>query len=101
MVLTHLVLFSFFNGAGTAAAQAAAAVPGGVANFAWLKPKRKKGKVLRYSDFESQEAYAQALAAAAVPLARVTEAGTVEGGDELEDDELLLMAVSRILIHDE
>jgi len=61
---------------------------------------RRRLKTIRRADFVHQQEYAealaQALAAASVPLSRVTETGEVIGEDET-DDEILLIALTRIL----
>ena len=65
---------------------------GGVGNLDWRR-KKKKPVLIRYSDFSSQEAYAAALAAAAIPMSRVTEEGLVEGESEIEDDDAIIQAL--------
>lgn len=74
----------------------------GLGNTNWLKTKApKKKRAVRRSDYVHQQEYeeavkaAMALAAASVPVASITDDGT--GDEELEDDELLLMALTRIL----
>lgn len=80
----------------------------GAGNLDWLNKgpgrKKRKSKVIRFSDFETREAYeaelqkaAEALAAQAIPVSSVSaETGAVED-DELEDDEILLMAIMRVI----
>lgn len=68
---------------------------GGAGNINWLR--KKKPTVIRYSDFTSQEAYAAALAAAAIPLAQVSDTGYVEPDDDFDDDDAILFAIVRIL----
>lgn len=78
----------------------------GAGNENWLNvnaPRRKKKKrestVIHYSDFDSQEAYAAALAAAAMPMAQVSDAPAVQGAepdDDFEDDDAILFAIMRI-----
>ena len=59
----------------------------------WKKPKR-----IRYSDFETQEAYAAALAAIAMPIDRVyKEEAIIEASAEDEEDEILTMAILKVL----
>jgi hypothetical protein len=65
----------------------------GRGNIDWLKAKKKKGKVLKYSDFENRDAYqkafAEAMAAASMPIAKVEP--TIEQYEEVfgDDDEIL------------
>ena len=72
----------------------AVASPGG-GTIDWLKKKRKKGKVLRYSDFEGQEAYqaalATAIAEAGLPISKIEEPGAYE--DEFGDDDEVIKAL--------
>ncbi len=81
--------------------------PDGAGNLDWLNKgpgrKKRKSRVIRFSDFETREAYekalqeaASALAAQAIPVSRISETGAVED-DDLEDDEAILMALMRIL----
>ena len=75
-------------------------------NIDWLKKKKKKGKVLRYSDFEGieqyQQALAQAMAEASMPIRKISDPVANEYseffGDE-EDDEILLKALFLITRH--
>jgi hypothetical protein len=69
------------------------AISGGVGNLDWRKKKKKRAVTIRYSDFASQEAYAAALAAAAIPMSWVTDEGWVEGESEIEDDDAILQAL--------
>ena len=91
MILTHLALFSFFNGAG---GPAVIVVTGGGG-----KRKRKR-KVIRYSELDEYER-AEALRAIAVkPFTPIEQAAAniVDAPeDEQEDDILILAAISRIL----
>ena len=70
-----------------------AVVQAGGGNIDWLKRKKKKGLVLKYSDFESrdayQEAFAKAMAAAALLIAKIEQ--TNEQYEETfgDDDEIL------------
>lgn len=60
--------------------------------------RKKRGKVIRYSDFDSRETYEKALAAAlAVYVPAVPE--VFEAADDDEDDEALLQAVILTLMH--
>ena len=78
---------------------------GGAGNEDWLKvnaPRRKKkskSTVIRFSDFDSQEAYAAALAEAAMPVAAVSDAPIVtatQDDDDFEDDDEILFAIMRM-----
>lgn len=57
-----------------------------------FKSGKRRNKVIRYSDFESIEAYAQALQAA-IPMSEVKPIKTIERtlADEEEDEEIILM----------
>lgn len=61
-------------------------------------PKKKKGKatIIRYSDFASRDAYEEAIRAA-IPIPRVYN--DVPAPTEVieDEDEILLMAITRIL----
>lgn len=98
MVLTHLILFKFFAGAGGTTPPAVTAdVPGGSSEPSRYRKKKRKSDavVIRYSDFDSQEAYAAALAAASLPLAAVREDGSVEPAheDDIPDDDEIIRAL--------
>ena len=66
----------------------------------WFKPRKdKKGKVIRFSDFDSREAYEAALREALrqIPIVHVdhdvpTPTETID-----DEDEAILVAISRIL----
>lgn len=101
MVLTHLLFFTFFTGATEADAPPAPPVVvdvGGRGN--WNLNKRnppKRGKTIRFSDFETQEEFAAAMREVIrIPMAEVSDAPVIATDDD-EDDELLLLAVMRIL----
>lgn len=76
--------------------------PDGAGNQDWRnvraprKKKKRESTVIRFSDFDSQEAYAAALAAAAIPLTEVSATGTVPAEDDFEDDEDILFAIVRL-----
>ena len=72
-------------------------VPASAGNIDWLKRKKKRGKVIRYSDFESQEAYAKALAAASLPIAIITEPEDYE--EAFGDDDAILKALFLTTLH--
>jgi len=72
---------------------------GGPGRIKW-KPRRK----IRRADYAQQEDYAQELAKAAmelalasVPISSITDAGRLIGDNPISDDELLLIAITRIL----
>lgn len=85
----------FFNGVPVTVLQ-----PEGRGNWNLLKPKKKYRRI-RYSDYESQEAYARELALAAMPIARVTDtsasvspvAGIIAAAPEDDDDELIIKTI--------
>lgn len=94
MVLTHLVLFSFFNGAGTAATPVVVTeVPGGSSKRRRKQKQGEKPRVIRWSDFATQEeraqALAQALAQSSVPLSAPQE----EFDDIADEDDALIHAL--------
>lgn len=66
----------------------------------WGK-KKKKGRVIRWSDYATEEARAQALAealaVAAVPMAQVSIEG--DSDEEYEIDDRLLLAALKTVIH--
>lgn len=98
MVLTHLTLFSFFNGASRSDAPPPPPVvdqPGGGSSR-----RKKRGRVIRFSDLDERERQ-EALAAIPVrPFTEIEQAAVnlseAEGEDETEDDELILMALMRV-----
>lgn len=65
------------------------------------RPRRKKkgGTVIRRSDFESLAKYEEALRAALrpIPMSDVPLDGNVIGVEEEDEDEVLLMALTRLL----
>ena len=69
----------------------------GRGNIDWLKAKKKKGKVLKYSDFEGREAYQAALAAAlaeaSMPIARITDPTEADYEEAFGDDDAILKAL--------
>lgn len=67
------------------------------------KKKKSRGTVIRWSDFETRDAYASAvekaakeLAESSIPLDAVSTDGEVDE-DILRDDEIILMTIARIL----
>lgn len=60
------------------------------------EPKRKRNRVIRWSDFESRDAYAKELAAAAMPLARVSDPRESVYADDDEDDELIELLLMKL-----
>ena len=73
-------------------------VTGSIGRF--FRDKKKRGRVIRYADFTTQEAYAAALAEAAIPLSKVTDTGEVQGESEIEDDDAIIRALFlRNVIH--
>jgi hypothetical protein len=85
---------------GLAVAVAEVAVGLGRGNWAHLLKKKRKRKplVVHYSDFETREAYEQALAAALkpIPMSLIDETGNVEFVED-EDDELIKIALLTVL----
>jgi hypothetical protein len=75
-------------------------------NWNLLKPGKKPRRI-RYSDYESQEAYAAALALAAMPIARITdtselvspEAGIIPREAD-DDDEIIINAILMHILYD-
>ena len=61
----------------------------GIVDTAPKRKKKKKGTVIRYSDFESRDAYAAALQAAVIPQ--------VISVPMDEDDDLILALLARVL----
>jgi hypothetical protein len=57
----------------------------GHGTFRWEKT-RKKQRVIRYSDFESREAYAAAIAAAALPIVDVPHETSIDEWEDIEDE---------------
>lgn len=51
---------------------------------------KRKNKVIRFSDFESREAYAQALQAA-IPMSQVKPIETIERTVDDDDDDVVFM----------
>lgn len=79
-----------------------AAVVAGAETGRWDK-RRKLVKRISRADYAHQEEYAEAVAAAmalanaSLPLSRVTDEGKVMGDDPTDDDDLLLLTITRIL----
>lgn len=78
----------------------------GIGNLDWLKVKGPRRPVrIKRSEFSTVEEYrdavskaAAALAVASVPVAAISpQTGDVIGDDILEDDEIILLALTRIL----
>ena len=100
MVTTHLIFFNFLHGAtasGVVPVVVATDLPGGSSD---RKRKRKKGekpRVIRWSDFATQEERAEALAReladAAIPIADAAPASDalIAAAEEIEDEEEALM----------
>ena len=65
----------------------------GAGSLDWLRRGKKKRVRIRFGDYTSQEERAAALAAAAIPLSRITESGVVEGDSEIDDDDEILRAL--------
>ena len=90
--------FPFFL--GDAGVQAVTSTDTSAGSGRWEKRRPIR---IRRSDYVHQQEYAEAVKAAAllaldaIPLSRITETGAVTGGDELEDDEILLLALTRLL----
>ena len=63
----------------------------GIVDTAPQRKKKKKGKVIRYSDFESREEYARALQAAVIAPPMVISVPMDE------DDDLILALLARVL----
>ena len=92
----------FFNGVPVALLQTE-----GRGNWNLLKQKKKYRRI-RYSDYESQEAYAAELALAAMPIARVTDtseqvfpvAGVTSAAPEDDDDDFIIKTVVMQLLYD-
>lgn len=62
------------------------------------KPIRvRRADYVHQQEYEKAVAAALALAGAAIPLAKVTDKGFVIEDDVLEDDEIILLALTRIL----
>lgn len=59
--------------------------------------RRRKGKIIRFSDFDSREAYEEAIRAAITPVTVPTITEPIPPLEEDEDDEILIAAISRIL----
>jgi Asp-tRNA(Asn)/Glu-tRNA(Gln) amidotransferase A subunit family amidase len=97
VVTTHLVFFSFFDGASVGGGVPPApvvveAVPGG-------SSRRKKPRIIRYSDFESREQYEKELRKAVqseveVLATQLAETSISIEEDDFDEDEALL----RILV---
>ena len=66
-------------------------------------PRKKRQIRITHSAYMRQQENEAAVRAAAllalesIPLSRITDTGAVESGDELEDDEILLLALTRLL----
>jgi Asp-tRNA(Asn)/Glu-tRNA(Gln) amidotransferase A subunit family amidase len=99
VVTTHLVFFSFFNGAsvggGVPAPVVVEAVPGG-------SSRRKKPRIIRYSDFESREQYEKELRKAVqteveVLATKLAETSISIEEDDFDDDDALLKALIVVL----
>lgn len=78
----------------------------GIGNIDWLKARAPRRPVrIKRSEYATVEEYrdavsnaAAALAAASIPIEAIPEqSNAVIGDDTLEDDEILLMALTRIL----
>ena len=69
----------------------------------WQPLRKKKPIRITRSQYAKQQEYeeavkaAMALAAASTPVSRITETGVVIGHDEVEDDEILLLALLKVL----
>lgn len=73
----------------------------GIGNW-YKKPPKRKPKRIRLADYATPEeraiALAQALAEQAIPVSEVLASGHVDD-DEIEDDEILLLAALRVILH--
>ena len=56
----------------------------GLANWKWDK-RKKKPRVIRFSDFETREALAAEIAAAALPIASISVEAEIDEWEEVED----------------
>lgn len=72
---------------------------GGPGRVKWKPVKRiKRSEYVHQQEYrEAVEKAARELAAASVPLSRVGNDGKVIGDDEIEDDDIILVALTRIL----
>jgi Asp-tRNA(Asn)/Glu-tRNA(Gln) amidotransferase A subunit family amidase len=85
VVTTHLVFFSFFDGASVGGGVPPApvvveAVPGG-------SSRRKKPRIIRYSDFESREQYEKELRKAVQSEVEVLATQLAETSISIEEDD--------------
>ena len=82
----HLLTLELIYGASSVAVATPGVGPGG------RRPFRRNSKVIRYSDFETREAYEQALLAA-IPMSEVKPYPTIERtlADEEETEEIFLL----------
>lgn len=67
----------------------------GRGNINWKK--KRKGKTIRFSDFETREEYAKALAAAALPIIQPKHDVPAPIEEEDEDDEILMALLTKII----
>lgn len=84
MLLPLLMNLGMFGGQAT------------VGCFDWKAKKKRKSKVIRFSDMDAREALAAELAAASAPI---TDTATPIEQDDLNEDEALLMALVSRLVH--
>jgi hypothetical protein len=59
------------------------ATPG---NTRWDRQRKRKHRVIRFSDFETREALAAEIAAAALPIVSIPLETTIDEWEEIEDD---------------
>jgi hypothetical protein len=99
VVTTHLVFFSFLNGAsvggGVPPVVVVEAVPGG-------SSRRKKPRIIRYSDFESREQYEKELRKAVqseveVLATQLADTSISIEDDDFDEDDALLKALIVVL----
>lgn len=72
---------------------------GGVGPGKRHRKRKKFGRVIKFSDYDTLEARAAAIAEAALSMGQITDTGAVRREDELEDDEMLLLAAMKTFIH--
>lgn len=91
-----MVLLGFFTGAGGSVLPTPTPTEvAGRGNINWKK--RRRGKVVRFSDFETREEYAKALAAAALPIIQPRHDVPAPIEEEDEDDEILMALLTKII----
>ena len=81
-----LVITDGFGTAGVAPPAPDAFVQPALGNTKWDRNRKKKHRVIRFSDFETREALAAELAAAALPIVSIPLETTIDEWEEIEDD---------------